>query len=462
MIPRWGWPEEVQLVEQQHPVGDRRCRPPPSPGRPGAACASDIAASVSRRCRSRLAQVSAILCRATPDQPGRAAGPCPAVAGAAGPGGDEGLLGDVLGVRPGTEGADRHAVDLAGPPLVGPAPAPARRRRRSGGRPPGRPVRRRRARRAGIRFHGRDATHAGPAGRRAARSSDRLRDHDDVVAVAAELREERSAAGDERQPRRARRGRTAGRGAAPASAISSRETTRQRVAVPAASVTSDLVARRAASRSGAMRAEPLLAVVDVPGDHGRSAVARGRAEPVPADPVDVGRDGHLAVAARRPPGRRRCRRPRAGTASRTGAGRAAPGRRGRRGRATGPAAPRPAPARTATATASARAEDLLHRCARRRRRPGQAHVVGAPTARARPRTAVAAAGRTAVSCVLPRDQPRLRARRRAPAPAATRPITDSAGDAAPAASRRPPGRPVPPGTPDGAECAPLIVWTASS
>ena len=125
--------EEVQLVEQQHPVGDLRCRRPRVTGPAGRACASDIAASVSRRCRSRRAHVSAILWRADarPARPGSGplSGP---VAGAAGPGGDEGLLGDVLGVRARAEGADGHAVDLAGPPLVGQASAcssPAAKRR---------------------------------------------------------------------------------------------------------------------------------------------------------------------------------------------------------------------------------------------------------------------------------------------------------------------------------------------
>src|SRR4051794_6801334 len=86
-------------------------------------------------------------------------------------------------------------------------------------------------------------------------------------------------------------------------------------------------------------------------------------------------------------------------------------------------------------------------------------VVGAATARATPRTAVAAAGRTVIlRCAA--GQPRLRARRRAPAPAATSPAMDRAetGSGSEPSSDRPA---VPPGTPAGAECPPLIVWTAS-
>ena len=60
-----GLVEEVQLVEQQHPVGDRGVDAGGHRRRAGTA-SSAIAASASRRCRSRRAQVSAILCRQTP------------------------------------------------------------------------------------------------------------------------------------------------------------------------------------------------------------------------------------------------------------------------------------------------------------------------------------------------------------------------------------------------------------
>ena len=92
--------EAVQFVEQEHPVGDRGvdagCRCPA-----GADWASAMAASASLRWRSRRAQPSAILCRATPDQPGRERALVGAEAGPAGPRGDEDLLGDVLGVGAG-------------------------------------------------------------------------------------------------------------------------------------------------------------------------------------------------------------------------------------------------------------------------------------------------------------------------------------------------------------------------
>ena len=74
---------------------------------------------------------------------------------------------------------------------------------------------------------------------------------------------------------------------------------------------------------------------------------------------------------------------------------------------------------------------------------------------------MAAAGRTAVSCVLP-GQPRLRARRSGAGAGRDQTGHRQRGDSG-AGSEPSSTRPaVPPGTPDGAECAPLIVWTASS
>ena len=176
----------------------------------------------------------------------------------------------------------------------------------------------------------------------------------------------------------------------------------------------DLVAdRRVPQRRH--RPQTLLPVVDVPGDHRRAVVPGGRAEPVPAHPVHLGRDGHLAVglhthgvdgAVDPEGGHREAHRRRPWS----------PGRRGPPGgwdlgRSPGAVGGRPRPAAGADGVARASSTGAPADASGRVR----LHAVGAPTARARPRTAVAAAGRTAVSSVCGAGQPRLRARRRAPA-----------------------------------------------
>ena len=111
--------QAVQLVEQQHPVGD---------GGVDARCGG-----ARRRClRLRdgglglpalpIASRPAVgdLVPGDPHQPGRERTLVGPEAGTTGPRGDEDLLGDVLGVRAGPERPHRHAVDLPGPPLVGP------------------------------------------------------------------------------------------------------------------------------------------------------------------------------------------------------------------------------------------------------------------------------------------------------------------------------------------------------
>ena len=137
------------------------------------------------------------------------------VAGAPGPRGDEGLLGDVLGVGAGAEGADRHAVDLTGPALVGQRQGLLLAR----GEPStDLPVVRLRDAAVARARHPRRRRYPCPRRRTArSRSRERLGHDDDVVAVAAELRQERPTAGDQGQPGRARRGRRAGPAAGPAS-----------------------------------------------------------------------------------------------------------------------------------------------------------------------------------------------------------------------------------------------------
>ena len=175
-----------------------------------------------------------------------------------------------------------------------------------------------------------------------------------------------------------------------------------------------------------------------------TAVPGCRAEPVPAHPVDVGGEGHLAVGLHAT-GSTAASTPRAGTGEahrrrRRGLGGRRAGRSSRR-RSAGAADRRRRRTRRGADGVPRACSTGAPAVAAGRVRP---HAVGAPTARARPRTAVAAAGRTVVSSVAP-GQPRLRARRRAPAPAATRPASDSARSAAAAASRRPPGRRCRPG-----------------
>ena len=119
-------------------------------------------------------------------EPGRQRALVRPVARAAGPGRDEGLLGDVLGVGTGPEGAHGHPVDLAGPALVGQGQRLLVARReaaadldvvglRSAARAP--------------ELRSTIATLPKLAGRpgRARGSPERLGDDDDVVAVAAEL-----------------------------------------------------------------------------------------------------------------------------------------------------------------------------------------------------------------------------------------------------------------------------------
>ena len=191
------------------------------------------------------------------------------------------------------------------------------------------------------------------------------------------------------------------------------------------------------------------------GDHRRTVGAGRRAEPVPAHPVHVLGKGHLAVGLH---------------AHGVDGGVHAPSRHARGARARG-VAPRsagpPAGQRRAAGRRVRRcrrrrrrcAEGLLHRRARRRLRPGkdpgrrrgdgEGHTQhgggdggthGGPPARQVSRGCGPGAGRP----------PRRRRGRRA-----------TARRRAAAASRRPTRPAVPPGTPDGAECPPLIVWTAS-